>query len=323
MAPFDEIWKKNAQDEALKFAGKIFDAKDTIVSFVDNRLGWEGSAQYDTLLAGSFNISLKVQRGGSNQYAIIRFPFQGKSFEPWGEEKVTNEAMTMEYIRKHTQIPIPTVHYWGNTEQSPGKLGPFLIMDFVEGENLGRFLAAPTDDKSAPIVLNPEIDAYILDGIYEQIAQFILELSRLEFPRIGAIAPDHSSGKWNVVGRPLTYDMNEVVTAGGCSPTEVTLNKSFDSAQDFFQACTEFFQKHLEVQRNISGDDDVAWKQFVARQCLAKLVPKFTIDHSGPFRLFCDDFRPSNMLIDPKTHRIVAVFDFEFTNAMPAQFIED
>ncbi|KAF3013420.1 hypothetical protein E8E15_003124 [Penicillium rubens] len=33
--------------------------------------------------------------------------------------------------------------------------------------------------------------------------------------------------------------------------------------------------------------------------------------------------RPSNMLIDPETLQITAVLDFEFTNAMPAEFTYD
>lgn len=37
----------------------------------------------------------------------------------------------------------------------------------------------------------------------------------------------------------------------------------------------------------------------------------------------CDDLQPTNMLVDPDTLCITAVFDFEFTNIMPAQFTYD
>ena len=47
------------------------------------------------------------------------------------------------------------------------------------------------------------------------------------------------------------------------------------------------------------------------------------IDDAGPHRLFCDDMRPSNMLINPETMEITALLDFEFTNVMPAQFAYD
>jgi hypothetical protein len=42
------------------------------------------------------------------------------------------------------------------------------------------------------------------------------------------------------------------------------------------------------------------------------------VDDSGPFRVFCDDLWPSNMLVNPKTMRITALLDFEFTNVIPA-----
>ncbi|KAL1850486.1 hypothetical protein Daus18300_012900 [Diaporthe australafricana] len=99
----------------------------------------------------------------------------------------------------------------------------------------------------------------------------------------------------------------------------------FDRADAYFAACAQYFQTHLEAQRNIAGDDeDLAWRQFIARHCFPKLIPTYgTVDNAGPFRLFCDDLRPTNMLVDPKTLRITAVFDFEFTNVMPAQFAYD
>lgn len=53
----------------------------------------------------------------------------------------------------------------------------------------------------------------------------------------------------------------------------------------------------------------------------AKLIPTYsTVDNNGSFRLFCNDLQPTNMLIDLDMLRITAVFDFEFTNIMPAQF---
>ncbi len=326
MAPYDAIAKRNADDERMTFARKLLDTEDEIVSFVDKRLEWNGTGQYDGLLGGSFNISLKVKRGDSDERVIIRFPSPKKVYELWREEKVKNEVMVMNYVREHTNIPVPRVRSWGLTEESPQQLGPFIIMDFVEGQNLGRFLAQPTEDKAKLVFLDPNVDEAKLDILYEQIASFMLELSRPEFPRIGAISKNTTSGKWLVTGRPLTYDMNEVVTVGGCPVEQFATTTSFDRASDYFAMCAQYFRTHLEAQRNIAGDDEgLAWKQFVARHCFAKLISTYstTVDNTGPFRLFCDDLRPTNMLVDPKTLRITAVFDFEFTNTMPAQFAYD
>ncbi|KAM5352641.1 hypothetical protein ACJ41O_005363 [Fusarium nematophilum] len=327
MAPFDFIAEKDIRDERLAFARKLIQARDVVVDFVDRQLGWNGTAEYDGFFKGSFNVSICVKRRDSDGHVLIRFPFPGNIYGPWRDEKVKNEVMAMKYIRQHTSIPVPIVHHWGITEDSPEQLGPFIIMDFMQGEDLGDLLRKPTEDEQETIILDPNIDETTLDTIYEQIAEFMLELSRLEFPKIGAISQDSEldPSRWTVTSRPLTYDMNELVTLGGCS-SDYFASKPFDRASDFFTSCAELFKKHLEAQRNISGDyEDLAWSQFVARRCFAELIPTpgMVIDDEGPFRLFCDDLRPTNMLVDPETLKITAVLDLEFTNAMPSQFAYD
>ncbi len=325
MAPYDFIAERNVKDRRLAFARKLIQAVDDIVSFVDNRLGWNGAGRYDGFFKGSFNISMDVKRGESGEHVLIRFPSPGNVYGPWQEEKITNEVMVMSYLSENTSIPIPRVRCWGLAKESPRQLGPFIIMDFVEGQDLSDLLQQPSENKEEPIVLDPDIDEAKLDFVYEQVAGFMLELSRLEFPRIGAISRDTTSGQWTVTGRPLTYDMNEVVTLGGYPADQFTTMTSFDRASDYFAARAQCFQRHLEAQRNIAGDDeDLAWSQFVARRCFAALIPTHgSLDDAGPFRPFCDDLRPTNMLVDPETMRITAVLDFEFTNAMPAQFAND
>jgi len=324
MAPYDFIAEKNIRDERLAFGHKLLDARDDIVSFVDNRLGWNGAGEYDGFLRGSFNLNMKVKCGDSDDHVLIRFPFPGNIYGPWRDEKVTNEVMGMNYLREHTNIPVPPVRDWGLSAESPQQLGPFIIMNLMQGQDLSDFLQQPTQSKEEAILLNPNIDEVKLDFVYDQIADFMLQLSRLEFPRIGAISKDAASGRWAVVGRPLTYDMNEVVTLAGYPAAQFATTAPFDRASDYFAERAHHFRTHLETQRNIAGSDgEVAWSQLVARWCFAKLIPTYCIDDAGPFRLFCDDLRPTNMLADPETLRITAVLDFEFTNAMPAQFAYD
>lgn len=40
----------------------------------------------------------------------------------------------------------------------------------------------------------------------------------------------------------------------------------------------------------------------------------------GPFKLWCDDFRPANLLVDTHDDKIVAAIDWEFSYAAPADF---
>lgn len=59
------------------------------------------------------------------------------------------------------------------------------------------------------------------------------------------------------------------------------------------------------------------------RQLFRKLATERRIaspdGESGPFKLWCDDFRPANILVDAD-YRIVGVIDWEFTYAAPVEF---
>jgi hypothetical protein len=148
----------------------------------------------------------------------------------------------------------------------------------------------------------------------------MLELSRLEFLRIGAISRDTVSGEWTIAKLPLTYNMNKVVSFAGFPADHFATMPSFTCSSDYFAACMQCLQAHLETQRNIAFEDgDITWNRYVARHCFGKLIPTHGIvNNSGPFQVFCNDLRPSNMLVDPKTIRITTLLDFEFTNVMPA-----
>jgi hypothetical protein len=153
----------------------------------------------------------------------------------------------------------------------------------------------------------------------------MLELSRLEFPCIRAISRDTVSGEWTIAEPPLTYDMNEVVSFAGFPADHFATMPSFTRSSDYFAARAQCLQAHLKTQRNIAFEDrDITWNRYVARHCFGKLILTHGIvENSGPFRVFCNDLRPLNMLVNPKTMRITALLNFEFTNVMPAQFAYD
>ncbi len=192
--PFDFITEKNAQDAKKAFLDKFTRAKDDIVSFVDNRLSWNRAGDFFGYFCGSFNLSIAVRNGKTCERALIRFPIPGKVYGPWLEQKVENEAMVLKYLLQHTTIPVPRVHHWGLTKDSPQYLGPFIIEEFMEGEDLGDLLRKPTDNEVDLLTLDPDIDDAKLDFVYEQIAGFQLQLSRLKFrslapsPRTPALA---------------------------------------------------------------------------------------------------------------------------------------
>jgi aminoglycoside phosphotransferase (APT) family kinase protein len=325
MMPANHIAERNAKDAQQEFIRNFVEAKPDIVSFVDNCLGWNEAGEFLRFFKGSFNLSIAVRNSVTNERVVIRFPIPGKVYDLWRGKKVKHEVMVITYLREHTSIPVPRVYHWGLTEESPQQLGPFIIMEFMEGENLGDVLKKPTPNEADLAILDPDIDEAKLGGIFEQLASFMLELSRLEFPRIGAISKDAVSGEWAVTEPPLTYDMNEVVSFAGFPAEHFTTMPVFDRSSNYFAARAQCLQIHLETQHTVAYDaKDITWGRYVARHCFAKLIPTYgMIDDAGPHRLFCDDMRPSNMLINPETMEITALLDFEFTNVMPAQFAYD
>jgi hypothetical protein len=318
---FDEIAETNGDGECRAWLNRLLDSKDELSSFVaSHRKG--GAGKYAGFFKGSFNFSLRFSFNDGGPDAIIRFPKPGHTATSLRDEKVANEVQFMLYLSEKTTIPLPRVHSWGVTAESPRQFGPFIIMEYIDGTLLSTVLKQPTGSDQEALVLNPNIENAILDKIYYQIADYILQLSQLTFTRIGAISKDHTTNTWSVTGRALTYNMNELSTVTGY-PDDQFPTTPFDRASDYFRSVANEHLTHLWTQRNLADDPEIARSRYIARHGFAQLIPKYCIDDTGPFIPFCDDMRPSNILVNPETFRIMAVLDLEFTNAMPAQFTYD
>ncbi|KAH4220692.1 hypothetical protein HBI24_152420 [Parastagonospora nodorum] len=155
------------------------------------------------------------------------------------------------------------------------------------------------------VILKTDVDDKILEYLYEQLADYMLQLSNLDFSTIGAVSKNSSSNEWTAGGRPLTYNMNELRTVASGYPTGGFPTAPFSSAKAYLYSLAD---EHL---------------RFIARHQFKQLVSRYCLDDTGPFKPYCDDLQPSNMLADPETLRITAVLDFEFANSMPAQFAYD
>ncbi|RDL32586.1 uncharacterized protein BP5553_09042 [Venustampulla echinocandica] len=75
---------------------------------------------------------------------------------------------------------------------------------------------------------------------------------------------------------------------------------------------------------SIGEDAEYCRRKYVARHLFRKFARdgRLSSAHSldaNPFKLFCDDLRPSNVLVDADC-RVVGVIDWEFSYAAPAEF---
>lgn len=151
------------------------------------------------------------------------------------------------------------------------------------------------------------------------MAQILLELSRPTFSYVGALV-EENRGVWKVVRRPFTLNMNELVRVGNLPPSVFT-QKSFATASEFFQELATQQLLHLQHQHNDATDKELdCRKKYIARCLFRKIAQNIQLEQRGPFHLYCDDLRPSNVLVSGPDLTPTGVIDWEFTYGAPAEF---
>ncbi|KAL5390357.1 hypothetical protein DPSP01_001926 [Paraphaeosphaeria sporulosa] len=290
MTVFDELAETDGDNEFRAWLSKVIDAKQEIVAFVASRRQGKPAGEFDGYLKGSFNLSLVIRFSNGGPKAVIRFPKPGHTATAFRDEKVSNEVQFLKFLSEKTTIPVPRV---------------------------------PTETEQDEVILATDVDDMKLDYVYEQLADYMLQLSRLDFSTIGAISKSPSSNRCIASERPLTYNMNELNSVVSNYPISGYPTAPFTSAKAFLHSLAEEHLVHLRTQRNLANDREDAKKRFIARHRFKELISHYCLDDTGPFKPYCDDLQPTNMLAHPDTLRITAILDFEFTNTMPAQFAYD
>jgi len=120
--------------------------------------------------------------------------------------------------------------------------------------------------------------------------------------------------------------MNDLVRVGTLPRSKLPAN-IFESSSSFFLTLADLQMEHLKHQRNDAVDSTIdCQRKYIARKLFRKLVDhrqrnRATTpgDDFGPFKLWCDDLRPANVLLNADL-QIVGVIDWEFTYAAPAEF---
>lgn len=198
-------------------------------------------------------------------------------------------------------------------------------MEYVEHvSNLGTELRAPGYERGDRPFLDPHIEDGKLRFFYGQVADILLELSKPSFDRIGSLAGDCSSSTSTsrsaiiIKDRPSTLNMNEHVQLGNF-PRSKLPSSTFDTASSYYQMLAEIQLVHLSTQRNdaVESEEDCG-RKYVARQLFRRLASTSRLSNSNsnnsntpdtdtgpPFKLFCDNLRPTNILLD-ENMRIVA-----------------
>lgn len=245
------------------------------------------------------------------------------------DEKTTNEVNVMRLVAERTTIPVACIHYAKLTGDACEKgmedldtkdLRPFILMEYLPHDrDMGMALKTPgLGDEEKP-VLNPTVEPTELKNLYRLAANALLDLSRLEFGAIGS--PELTKdGSWIVRRRPLTRPMNDLVAMGGCRQDDLP-QCVFTSTPKYFVALAQLHIDHLARQPNDTFSDELDSRQkYVARLLFRKMMSGRDASQLDEdlFKLWCDDFRPTSILLNGD--EMAGVIDWEFEYAAPPEF---
>lgn len=292
---------------------------------------------------GGFNIVYRLRIESFSSDIIVRRPIL--CYAQFPEEKTLVEAATASYIEKHTQIPIAPVLLHGKTSE----IGYYLIIKYIEHQHsMSTALNATNDDTDKPYILDPNLSEDFLEDLYRKVASCLLELSQHTFSRIGSLV-ESSEGSYSVAARPITRDMNDMLQLAGIPRSILPQReKTYGTADEYYTELADMHIAQLVFQHNdlVTSADDCR-NTYVARQIFRRLVKEGKISafgfkedklsaqskiistfsspappNTGSFRLYCDDLRAGNVLLDD-SNNFAAIIDWEFTYAAPSQFSLD
>lgn len=162
---------------------------------------------------GAFNAGMKMVFSDGTTW-MVRFPRVGMICDQFADEKVAMEVTALNLIRDGTTIPVPKVQAWAPAASNPLGLGPFIMMDFINGVSLGDLLRDP-DAQRPSRVIREDISDGDIETIYRQTATFLLQLFRLDFSQIGSLLSPHVEVQSPTPLRPLTLKAHSILQNGG------------------------------------------------------------------------------------------------------------
>lgn len=162
---------------------------------------------------GAFNAGMKMIFPDGTAW-MVRFPRVGKVHDGYADEKVAMEVKALSLIREGTTIPVPKVHAWGPAAGNLLGLGPFIIMDFVDGVSLSDLLKDPNAERPTRL-MREDIDESHVEFIYRQFANFLLQLFKLDFDQIGSLPSPRAEANCPLPIRPLTFKAHSILQSGG------------------------------------------------------------------------------------------------------------
>ncbi|OSC97338.1 hypothetical protein PYCCODRAFT_1428562 [Trametes coccinea BRFM310] len=217
---------------------------------------------------------------------VIRMPFN--QWEDVHARSMQLDILALDYIISRTSLPIPRIHgYSCDTNNSLGH--PYMLMDKVHGTRLIDVWNEPSwwiGERSK-------------QRLFDSLAAMMVELSSLEFDKIGRLVRTgpSSGGAYYVGPFPPEWDSTTQ------KPTEAT--GPFSSAHTFLS-------HSISSMRRQEDSRELALLQLFLG---ALSDPRFD---SAPFTFGHPDFDSQNIFVDD-TGRVVGLIDWDGVSVLPRQ----
>ncbi|RAQ69494.1 phosphotransferase enzyme family protein [Aspergillus flavus] len=118
------------------------------------------------------------------------------------------EVEALHVIQEKTSLPVPEVYAWGLARENRLGLGPFILINFINGICLGEVFGGG----SSRLIREDNPDADI-EFLYRQMAHIMLQFYRIDFSQIGSLPTLQT--KFPAPGHPLTWKAHEILRVGG------------------------------------------------------------------------------------------------------------
>ena len=240
-------------------------------------------AVYDTPESGSYNVVYRAKFSDGLSWAVrVRYT-------PWGPSRARQMKLDMiglQYIMDRTSLPIPRVHaYDCGTDNILGH--SYIVMDFVHGTRLSDVWKEPSwwmGERSR-------------ERLVTSIARYMVELSKLEFDRIGALDRPDPDGPHEIVSFTLPAEEDP-------RPESDTLCGPYDSTYAY-----------LHGMLNARIRERGSWTPYTMCQLFIGVLVNSCYD-GPPFTLSPPDFDSQNIIVDDSGN-IVAFIDWDGVHTKP------
>ncbi|TVY61685.1 hypothetical protein Focb16_v013803 [Fusarium oxysporum f. sp. cubense] len=339
---FDHLaWTLNG--EAWEKSYKRLFLKSTchqVVSFVEDVCDQTASL-VPPITLGGYNVLYLVRCDGDGFDIVVRQPCP--DLVQFREEKTRDEGATISYLAQNSAVRVPELFF----HTSSSRIGPAMILLSIKSErSMSDALADPGQDPEEIRVLDPEIHEEDLRRLYGKMCRLLIQLLEPTPHTIGSLV--EVGNNYSVAGRSITHNMNDMVCKASI-PKLVLPSSSqvYHSADEWYAASAAMHMAQLLFQHNDLVDlEDDCRNKYVARYLFHLLAKKGHLSAFGflednwsaqsqslelscsmpcgtdSFRLWCDDLRPHNILLDHHDN-IVAALDWEFAYSAPTQFSLD